>query len=291
MKAHPITGGIGAELRGVDLKQPISDDLAGALREALDRYLVIVLRDQHLDVDQHRRLAEVFGSPAINPYATGMAEHPEMTRVIKEASERTGVFGGGWHSDLTFLETPPNGSILCAIEVPPYGGDTLFTSQCAAWEALPEPLKLLLDGRDAIHVGKPYGVKWAPPVEQQSMKGSTKRNDPEADKERFHPAVLTHPRTGRRSLFLNETYTMRLDGLSEAESAPILHQIFQHATLPEYGCRLSWTPGMVTIWDNYSTQHYAINDYHGFRREMRRTTFQATPISEWRGEAQARRAA
>jgi taurine dioxygenase len=283
MKEHPITGGVAAELSGIDLKQPISDDLAEALRDSLARNLVLVIRDQFLDVDQHRRLAEVFGPPAINPYAPGKGDHPEMTSVIKEASERTGVFGGGWHSDLTFLEKPPGGSVLCAIQIPPYGGDTLYASQQAAWDALPEPLKQLLDGRDAIHVGKPYGVKWAPPVEEQSMKGSTKRNDPEADKERFHPAVLTHPVTGRKGLYINETYTMRLDGLSEADSAPILRQIFQHSTLPEFCCRLRWSPGMVTIWDNYSTQHYAINDYHGHRREMRRTTFEGDrPIREWR---------
>lgn len=285
MREQPVTGGIAAEITDIDLRQPISEDLAEALRDSLDRNLVIVLRDQFLDADQHRHLAEVFGKPAPNPYAQGLPDYPEMTRVVKEADERTGVFGGGWHSDLTFLEEPPNGSVLCAIEVPPWGGDTLFASQCAAWDGLPEPLRLLLDGRDAVHVGKPYGVKWAPPIEQQSMKGSTRRNDPEADRERFHPAVLTHPVSGRRSLYLNETYTMRLDGLSEAESTPILHQIFQHSTLPEYSCRLRWSAGMVVIWDNYRTQHYAINDYHGHRREMRRTAFRNRPISQWRGTA------
>ena len=285
MQLHPITGTIGAEITGIDLKQPISADLAEALRQALDTHLLLVIRDQFLDVPQHRALAQVFGRPAVNPYGPGPAEHPEMTSVIKEASERTGVFGGGWHTDLSFIETPPNGSVLAAIEVPPYGGDTLWANQRAAWEALPETLKELLDGRDAIHVGKPYGIKWAPPVEEQAMKGSTKRGDPEADKERFHPAVLTHPTTGARSLYVNPTYTMRLDGMNEEDSRPILKLLFEHSTLPEFCCRLRWTAGAVAIWDNYSTQHYAINDYHGFRREMRRTTFQSRPISEWRGVA------
>ncbi len=281
MKIDPITGGIGAELSGIDLKQPISDDLAGALRDALDRYLLVVFRDQFLDTEQHYRLVRAFGSPCVNPYGPGPADHPEMTYIIKEAAERTGVFGGGWHTDLAFTETPPNGSVLAAIEVPPYGGDTLWANQRLAFETLPEPMKLLLEGRNAIHVGKPYGVKWAPPIEEQSMKGSTRRGDPEADKERFHPAVLTHPRTGEKSLYVNPTYTMRLDGLSEEESRPILAQLFEHATLPEFSCRLTWSAGTIAIWDNYSTQHYAINDYHGFRREMRRITFQADPISAW----------
>lgn len=291
MKAHPISGYIGAEISDVDLKQPISEDLAQALRDALDRYLVIILRDQHLSVEQHRNLTAVFGNPAVNPYAPGPEGHPEMTRVIKEADERTGVFGGGWHSDLSFIETPPNGSILAAIEIPPFGGDTMFANQQAAWEALPLPLKELLDGRNAVHVGKPYGIKWAPPVEEQAMKGSTRRGDPEADRERFHPAVLTHPRTGKRSLYLNPTYVMRLDGMSEAESRPILEMLFQHATQPEFCCRLRWTEGAVVIWDNYSTQHYAINDYHGYRREMRRSTFEGSPLSEWTGQEYRRSAA
>ena len=226
IRSNPITGGIGAEIDGIDLRQPIPDEVAGALRDALDRYLLVVFRDQFLDTHHHYRLTEVFGTPCVNPYAPGPAEHPEMTYVIKEADERTGVFGGGWHTDLSFIEEPPTGSVLCAIEVPPYGGDTLWANQRAAWRALPEPLKQLLDGRDAIHVGKPYGVKWAPPVEEQAMKGSTRRGDPQADKERFHPAVLTHPRTGERSLYVNPTYTMRLDGLTEDESRPILARLF-----------------------------------------------------------------
>lgn len=287
MDLHPITGGIGVRVIGQDLKQPISDTVAGALRDALDTHLLVVLPDQFLEPEHHYRLTEVFGRPSVNPYGPGPKEHPEMTYVIKEADERTGVFGGGWHTDLSFTETPPNGSVLCAVEVPPFGGDTLWANQRRAWEALPEPMKLLLDGRDAIHVGKPYGIKWAPPVEEQAMKGSTKRGDPEADKERFHPAVLTHPRTGEKSLYLNPTYTMRLDGMSEDESRPILKQLFEHATLPEFSCRLTWSPGMVAIWDNYSTQHYAINDYHGHRREMRRITFQADGIDAWRGPSRA----
>ena len=144
MQEHPITGTIGAELSGIDLAQPVSDDLAGALRDALARHLLIVVRDQHLDAAAHRRLTEVFGPPAVNPYAPGPPEHPEMTRVVKEAHERTGVFGGGWHSDLSFLDRPPGGSVLCAVEVPPYGGDTMWASMQAAWDALTDPFRQLL---------------------------------------------------------------------------------------------------------------------------------------------------
>ncbi len=284
MKIEPITGNFGAEISGIDLCSEIPEVLAANLRDALARHLVIVMRDQPLTPEGQRTLTRVFGKPSVNPYAPGPSAHPEMTSIIKEADERTGVFGGGWHTDMSFLEHPPGGSVLAAVDIPPYGGDTMFCSQQAAWDNLPEPMKLLLLNRDAIHVGKPYGIKWAPPLEEQAMKGSTKRGDPDADRERFHPAVMTHPVTKRKGLYINPTYTLRLDGLNEEQSAPILHQLFEHCALPEHCLRLRWQKNMVVVWDNYSTQHYAINDYHGFRREMRRSTFQNDGIAAWRGE-------
>lgn len=283
MKIEPITGAFGAELSGIDLSGEISMELAEGLRNALAKHLVIVMRNQPLSANKQRELTRVFGQPAINPYAPGPTEHPEMTSIIKEADERTGVFGGGWHTDLSFLDNPPGGSVLAGLDIPPYGGDTMFCSQQAAWDSLPEPMKNLLENRNAIHVGKPYGIKWAPPLEEQAMKGSTKRGDPDADRERFHPAVMTHPITGRKGLYINPTYTLRLDGLNEAQSLPILNQLFEHCALPEHCLRLRWSKDMVVVWDNYSTQHYAINDYHGFRREMRRSTFQNEGIEAWRG--------
>jgi taurine dioxygenase len=203
-----------------------------------------------------------------------MEGEPEVIRVLKEADETGGVFGGDWHTDFSFLEAPPAGSILAGEVIPPYGGDTLWASSASAWEALPQALQGLLAGRDAIHVGKPYGVKWAPPEKERS--GSSvrmARGDPTADEERRHPAVLRNPVTGRAALFLNPTYVTRLDGLSEAESRPILEQVQRHATRPEFCCRFRWSPGAVAIWDNLFTQHYAVNDYQGQRRLMHRTTF------------------
>ena len=285
MELRRITGVFGAELIGLNLSGAISDDVAEALRAALAEHLVLVLPSQSLDRDAQRRLARVFGPPEVNPYAPGPDDAPEVTRIVKEADERTGVFGGGWHTDLSFLDQPPGGSVLYGVEIPPQGGDTMFASQQAAWDSLPEPLKSLLDGRKVAHVGKPYGVKWAPPPEEQAMKGATRRGDPDADRERWHPAVLTHPKTGRRSLYLNPTYTLRIEGLSEAESLPLLRQIQAHATLPEHTMRLRWHEGMVVVWDNFSTQHYAIDDYRGHRREMRRVVFGGQPISAWQGGA------
>ena len=143
MKCNPITGFFGVEITGLDLRKKIDTSVKKQLQNALSEHLVIVIRDQWLDADQQRALARVFGEPAVNPYAPGLPAHPEMTHIIKEAKERTGVFGGGWHTDLSFLDHPPRGSVLCAIEVPPFGGDTMFSSQHAAWDTLPEPFKII----------------------------------------------------------------------------------------------------------------------------------------------------
>jgi taurine dioxygenase len=273
-----LTGNIGAEISGIDLREIISEDDAAALRDYLALYQVIFFRAQHLDLQQQKTLTEIFGPALQLPYVTPMDAEPEIIRVYKGADEKGGVFGGDWHSDFSFLEVPPSGSVLNAHTLPPYGGDTLWASQAAAWDALPDVLQELLLGRDAIHVGKPYGVKWAPPVKEQSGAGIKMcRGDPTADRERRHPAVLQNPVTGRRMLYLNPTYVTRLDGLSEAESAPVLEQIQRHVTRPEFCIRYSWTPGTVAVWDNLATQHYAVNDYQGHERLMYRTTFSGLP--------------
>ncbi|MGB5216626.1 MAG: TauD/TfdA family dioxygenase [Anderseniella sp.] len=269
-----LTGHIGAEVSGIELRKTISEADQAALRDCLARYQVMFFRDQHLDLQQQKALTSVFGPALQLPYVTPMDTEPEIIRVYKGADEKGGVFGGDWHSDFSFLEVPPSGSVLNAHTLPPYGGDTLWASQAAAWEALPGALQELLLGRDAIHVGKPYGVKWAPPVKEQSGAGiKMSRGDPTADQERKHPAVLQNPVTGRRMLYLNPTYVTRLDGLSEAESAPLLDQIQRHVTRPEFCIRYSWTPGTIAVWDNLATQHYAVNDYQGHERLMYRTTF------------------
>lgn len=276
MHVEKITGRIGATITGVDLSQPIGDNLAEALKDALARHGVVVFPDQHLDLEAQKRLTQAFGPMIRDDYITPMQDDPFVIRVLKEADDTGGTFGGDWHSDLSFLPEPPAGSVLNGVEIPSHGGDTVWASQMAAWEALPEPLQRLLDGRDAIHVGKPYGVKWAPPAGTRSNV-SMKRGDPSADEERRHPAVFTHPRTGRRGLFVNPTYTVRLDGLTEAESRPLLEQIQAHITRPEFQVRLRWEPGTVAVWDNFQTQHYAVNDYQGHRRLMYRTTFGGPP--------------
>lgn len=275
MKIERIAGAIGAEVAGVELNGPLSNDLAAALRAALGEHLVLFFRDQRLDIAGLKRATQAFGELQAVPYIDAMPDEPYVIAVLKEADE-TGIstFGGEWHSDFSFLEQPPAGSLLLAAEVPRVGGDTLWANQARAYETLPAELKALLDGRGAVHAGAPYGVANPPPARVKLSRSiRMRRGDPAADREIVHPAVRTHPWTGRKALFVNPIYTLRLDGLSAEESREALRRIYRHAVRPEFTCRFRWTPGAVAVWDNRATLHYAINDYDGHRRLMYRTTF------------------
>lgn len=270
----PLTTHIGAEVEGADLTSELSETEFASIADALARHQVLFFRDQHINLEQQKALTERFGPLLRSSFVSAVEGEPYVIRVLKEADETGGTFGGDWHTDFSFLDHPPAGSVLSADDVPAVGGDTLWISQAAAWDELADDLKDVLLGRDAIHVGKPYGQKWAPPEEIRagaSMKMN--RGDPTADQEQHHPAVLKHPATGRLMLYLNPTYVSRLDGMTEEESRPLLDRIQAHAVNPAYCCRFRWTPGAVAIWDNLATQHFAVNDYFGHRRSMYRTTF------------------
>jgi taurine dioxygenase len=184
-----------------------------------------------------------------------------------------GVFGGDWHSDFSFLVAPPSASILFAEQVPAVGGDTLWIDMAQALRALPREQRSLLEGNIAIHSGRPYGIAHAP-EESTRFKGSIEieRDNPEADNETRHPAICRHPETGEEMLFVNPTYTTRIDGLPEEQSRQLLADLYRHCSRPEFGCRFRWSAGSIAIWDNRSTLHYAVNDYDGQRRCLYRTT-------------------
>lgn len=274
-----MTGFMGAEIDGVDLSQPLSADLRLTLQKALKDYHVIMLRGQSLTRDQQKQVTEVFGSLAKLPYVKPLEDDENVIAVLKEAEEQgTGVFGGEWHSDFSFLENPPAGSVLYAHEVPNVGGDTLWASQVTAYDSLTPDLKDFVRPRNAVHVGAPYGVKHAPHADTQANASIRMvRNDPDADRETLHPAVLTDPDTGARSLFLNPIYTTRFEHMSVADSTPILQEIYRHATRPDFSCRHKWQIGDVVIWNNRTCLHYATNDYDGSRRLLYRTTFSGPP--------------
>jgi taurine dioxygenase len=234
---------------------------------------VIFFRDQVMTPDQHVAFARRFGPISIHPYAASVEGHPEVMRVFKEKEDKVN-FGGGWHSDMTFLEKPPLGSILYAKEVPPYGGDTMFANQYLAYDALSDGMKKTLESLNAVHsANAQYGVDGRSEANKNNAKRSMKpATSEDAAEEVIHPVVRTHPETGRKTLYVNVGFTQRFEGWTKKESQPLLRWLYEHCAKPEFTCRFTWATNSIAFWDNRSAQHYALNDYHGFRREMHRVT-------------------
>ena len=272
IEVRRMAGALGAEVLGVDLSADLDNETFDDIHQAFLDHQVIFFRDQDLTPEAHKRFGRRFGSLNIHPYVKGMADHPEIMEIIKEPSETTN-FGGGWHSDMSFLEKPSIGSILYALEVPEFGGDTLFASQAAAYEALSDGLKATLEGLNAIHsAGKEYSAKGASAQKRQSMQVSEAEG---LAGEFIHPVVKVHPQSGRKALYVNPAFTMRFDGWTKRESKPLLSFLFEHSRQEAFTCRFRWAKGSVAFWDNRSVWHYALNDYHGQRRHMRRVTVDA----------------
>jgi taurine dioxygenase len=267
MEIRPIAGALGAEIVGVNLSQPLAEDTVAAIRTALLERLVVFFRDQDLTPGQFMAFAERFGEPVEYPFVQGIAGYPTVIEVAKLEHE-TVNFGGVWHSDTTYLERPPMGSLLLAREVPPYGGDTIFANQVLAYEALSPGLRALLDGLVAVNASAKADVTRTREDRIREHGRAGERQDYVAE----HPVVRTHPETGRKALYVNVAHTVRFKDMSEAESAPLLNYLFQHQTRPEFTCRFAWRVGSLAFWDNRAAQHNPVNDYHGFRRIMHRIT-------------------
>lgn len=267
MIIRQIAGALGAELQGVDLTQPLTADLQQAVRAALLQHQVIFFRDQNLSTGQFMRFAQALGQPIEYPFVKGLEGFPCVIEVKKLEQEKVN-FGGIWHSDTTYLEQPPMGSMLLAKEVPPYGGDTLFANQYMAWETLSDTMKSLLDGLVGISSSAKADVS---KTREDRIKSDGKTSAPK-EYIAHHPLVRTHPETGRKALYVNVAHTSGIVGMSEAESAPILNFLFQHQVKPEFTCRFVWQPHSLAVWDNRCTQHNPVNDYNGFRRVMHRIT-------------------
>lgn len=263
----PIAGALGAEIGGVDLNRPLSPDNIGTIRQALLDHLVIFFRDQELTSENFLTFARAFGTPVEYPLIKGIEGYPTITEIVKHENERVN-FGGIWHADTTYLDTPPMGTLLYALEVPPFGGDTLFANQYLAYETLSAPLRTFLDGLTAVNSSAKADVSKT----REDMIRNAGDDAPADEYLSEHPVVRTHPETGRRGLFVNVAHTSHFVGMTESESAPILAFLFEHQVRPEFTCRFCWRPGSLAFWDNRTTQHNPINDYHGFRRVMRRIT-------------------
>jgi len=262
---RPIAGALGAEIEGVDLAQPLAAPVAAAIRAALLEHLVIFFRGQKLTPQQQLAFARSFGEPMEYPQLNGLPECPLITPVVKLEHERMN-FGGVWHSDTAYLERPPMGSMLYALEVPPQGGDTLFANQYLAYESLSAGLQRTLEGLVGVNTSTKAA---ASKTREDRMRAAGEELKVLSGE---HPVVRTHPETGRKALYVNVGHTAAFKGWSEAESRPLLEYLFAHQVQPEFTCRFRWQRGSLAFWDNRCTQHNPVNDYHGFRRVMHRVT-------------------
>ena len=263
----PVAGSLGAEIGGVDLSGELDDEVVAAIRAAWLEHQVVFFRDQDLDLDRFVRFARTIGEPARYPFVPSLEGHPEVIAVTKLAHE-TVNFGGIWHSDTAYLERPPMATMLLAREVPPAGGDTLFASQYAAYEALSPAMQELLEPLRGVNSSALADVS-------KTREDRIRDAGEEADDtvyEAVHPVVRTHPETGRKALFVNVAHTARFDGMTEEESRPLLEYLFGHQVRPEFTCRFRWQVGSLALWDNRCAQHNPVNDYFGHQRVMHRIT-------------------
>jgi taurine dioxygenase len=273
MHITPMSAHVGAEVTGAQLA---ALDSAGidALKVALFTHGVLHIRDQDLTPEQHIAFAKRWGGIDVNNFFPANGGWPEIAEVRKAEEQKTNI-GGGWHTDHSFDQIPAMGSILVARELPPVGGDTLFASMGAAYESLSDGLKATLRGLRAVHsadhVYSPTGY-YAQTDMASDLKGQDVRT------RAVHPVVIKHPVTGRALLYINYAFTLHFEGWTVEESAPLLAYLYEVGRRDEFHCRIAWQPGSVAIWDNRSTWHLAMNDYHGYRRLMHRITMSGVAL-------------
>jgi taurine dioxygenase len=263
IEVNQLSPVIGAEIGGVDISKPLGNQTFREIHDALMEHQVIFFRDQEMTLDEHKAFGRLFGDLHIHPSAPKPEGHPEI--LVVHADENSKVVAGmKWHSDVSCDVEPPMGSILHIHELPPVGGDTMFASMYAAYDALSEPIKAFIDGKRAWH--ESIGVHLA----RFGHKGDSLRDGDNGYPEALHPIVRTHPVSGHKALFVNENFTTRIEGLKKNESDAILNMLYDHIATPEFSCRFHWRENSVAFWDNRSTQHRALWDYypevrHGYR--------------------------
>ena len=279
----PLAAAMGAKISGVDLAG-LTDDQFAEIADALWRHKMIYFRDQktgHADQEAFTRRFGEFGTDA---YTTGLPGHPEIQPLIKEAETRvTMIFGEGWHTDSPFLARPPAISMLYAVEVPPWGGDTIWCNTELAYAYLSDAMKSALAPlrvhMSAVGVLRSIDAENRAKAAESEASSRTRLGNMELDVERrsmiagsYHPLVRTHPVTGCKALYVDETYSQGIEGMTDAEARSLLGFLRAHVTQASFTCRLRWRNGTFVLWDNRSCIHHAFNDYDGYRREMYRTT-------------------
>ena len=268
MEIKLLSGALGAEISGIDLKDT-SDENINIINDLLLEHKVIFFRNQKITEEEHVALAEKFGPLETHAYVKGLDKHPEIVRIIKAEDEKN-QWGENWHSDVSYNVKPTKAVIIKSIKIPPVGGDTCFSNMELAWETLNEKMKEKIQDKRAIHssLGAGFFID-----NYKKMEGNGKKNYDEYSNE--HPIVRTHPETEKKILFVNWTYTKRIVGLDKEESDEILNKIFEHQARLELTCRFTWTENAVCIWDNRSVIHFAIGDFYpgrglGYERVMDR---------------------
>jgi taurine dioxygenase len=275
IEVRPIAGAIGAEIHNVDVSADLDEGTVGDIRQALLDHCVIFFRDQKLDVARHKVFTRRFGEIFIHPNYKGTQADPEIIVITREPGDKK-IVGEDWHADTTMMPEPPMGAILYAIEVPPYGGDTLFANQYLAYETLSDGMKKMLSGMRALHSDRMVA---GPQANKNAFRATKVREDAEwRETVSAHPVVVTHPETGRKLLYVNASYTVGFEGMTEAESKPLLGYLLEHGHRPEFTCRFRWETGSIAFWDNRVCKHLAIHDAGPFRRVMRRTQIAGGPM-------------
>ena len=272
---RPVSGALGAEVLGVDLRETLSDETFEDIRQAFWDHSVIFFRDQDLSPEQHIAFAERWSDINVNRFFKHVEGYPKVAEVRKEPDQKKNI-GRSWHTDHSYDQIPAMASILYAKEVPEVGGDTLFASMYAAHDGLSEGLRTTLNGLRAVHssrhvFGKPRG-------EGNGKMDDRIGNPEEAEQDALHPVIIRHPDTGRRALYVNSNFTVRIEGWTDAESKSLLGFLYEHAANPEFTCRFRWEKGSIAMWDNRVSWHRALNDYDGQRRYMHRITLEGVPL-------------
>ena len=269
---EPTKAPCGATIHGVNFGEEISPETVAEIRAAWLDHLVVAFPDQHLSLERYEEVAQLFGEFGQDPYFKGLSDHPHIAEVKREADETTPLFAEGWHSDWSFLETPPSATMLYGREIPPHGGDTLYANQIAAYEGLDDAMKDRIDALMGVHSARRGYSKQGQYGEKDKGRSMAIIFSDDALATQLHPLVQVHPETGRKALFLSPGYTIDIEGMDSAEAQTLLMELYAHQAKEEFVYRHSWSQDMLTMWDNRSVIHAATGGYQGHRRLLQRIT-------------------
>lgn len=276
IQVRRVAAACGAEISNLDLSRPLEDATFAAIEAAFVEHEVVVFRDQEISTEDQKTFGRRFGDLTVHPFAPSSEEAPDLI-VFDNDADNPPWGTDVWHSDETFREEPPLGTMLRALIVPEYGGDTLFASMSSAYDGLSDRMQQFISGLEAIHDFKPFRNLFdSDPESRVKLRAFEDRYPPAV-----HPVVRTHPVSGRKAIFVNPQFTLGIKGMDETESRALLELLFHQAEIPEYQYRHIWAPNTMVLWDNRSVQHYAIHDYYPNRRKLERITIKGDkPFSD-----------